>query len=192
MRIEPYELIESKYRSYDKNTRTLFLRLKKLINSAIPETNIEHTGSTAIGISGKNLIDTLLICKNNNYRPATTALKKLGFHTSPFKNIPKYRPLLVGSIPYGGKKYQIHVHITSNNSEDHKNIIFFRDYLKTHPTLAKQYDSLKKSVIDEGLVDATEYNEQKAAFITSILKKRKKPTRNTSHPFYSSSAPRPK
>ncbi|MDD3994152.1 MAG: GrpB family protein, partial [Candidatus Nanoarchaeia archaeon] len=108
-----------------------------------------------------------------NLRLISKKLEKIGFQISPFKNLPKERPLRVGSITYENKKYLIHVHLTYYNSEDHKNILFFRDYLKNHKKLAKEYEQIKKRTVELGKVKAVEYNEQKSSFIKLILSRAK-------------------
>ncbi len=65
------------------------------------------------------------------------------------------------------------VHLTYYNSEDHKNILFFRDYLKNHKKLAKEYEQIKKRTVELGKVKAVEYNEQKSSFIKLILSRAK-------------------
>lgn len=167
-----YNFKKSEYKKFDKNTVFIFRQLKKLIMSKIVDISIEHTGSSATGIGGKNIIDTLVICPNKKYGRIIKKIESLGFIESPFKNIPKSRPLRVGTTIYNGKKYLIHIHFTYKNSEDHKNIIFFRDYMKKHKDLCKKYIKLKKKAVKLGLSEGTGYNDYKESLIKEVLLKR--------------------
>jgi len=49
-KIKKYVLTKSSYHSYDINSPAIFKKIKSLISDKIPEVQIEHTGSTAMGI----------------------------------------------------------------------------------------------------------------------------------------------
>src|SRR5262249_22832853 len=169
--IEKYELIDSQYHDFDADALAVFETVKRIIAAKLPEVTIEHTGSTAIGIGGKNIIDALVICESGDFTNELHQLETLGFQISPFAGIPNERPLRVGSIIYRNKRYLLHVHLTRRGSEDHWRILFFRDYLRQHREAAAVYEQMKHDAIEAGRIDATEYNDEKAPFILSILEK---------------------
>lgn len=172
--IEKYEKISSRFVEYDSNTQIVFSILKELIQTINREVIIEHTGSSYIGIGGRNIVDILLINHNDNYQPLIDNLHELGLQTSPFNHIPKERPMMVGKISYNDKEYLLHLHLTYHNSKDHINILFFRDYLKNNLSKAKEYEEIKRNAVETGYLDAINYNNQKSTFIKNILNKQKK------------------
>jgi GrpB-like predicted nucleotidyltransferase (UPF0157 family) len=170
--IDQYELLDSAYHAYDPDVREVFALLKRMIQSHIPELEIEHTGSTAIGIGGKNIVDVLIVCKPEEFADVLAGLEALGFQESPFQNIPEDRPLRVGAILYQKKRWLLHVHLTRSGSADHFTILFFRNYLSVNRKAANEYARLKRQAVARGKVEATEYNHEKAEFILRILEKR--------------------
>jgi GrpB-like predicted nucleotidyltransferase (UPF0157 family) len=169
--IDQYELIESSYHDYDENAPLVFQIIRQIIEGVIPRVELEHTGSTAIGIAGKNIIDALLVCERKEFADVLAKLEGAGFQISPFQNIPTDRPLRVGSIVYQNKRWLIHLHLTARNSADYKNILFFRDYLRANAEMAAQYARIKQQAVAEGKTEATVYNDEKAPFILSVLEK---------------------
>jgi GrpB-like predicted nucleotidyltransferase (UPF0157 family) len=170
--IDQYELIESSYHDYDENAPIVFQIIRQIIERAIPQVELEHTGSTAIGIAGKNIIDALLVCDPKEFADVLAKLEGAGFQISPFQNIPTDRPLRVGSIMYQHKRWLIHLHLAARNSTDHKNILFFRDYLRAKAEIAAQYARVKQQAVAQGKTEATAYNDEKAPFILSVVEKR--------------------
>ncbi len=171
--IGKYELLDSRYHAYDESATEVFEIIKRIIQSQIPEMEIEHTGSTSVGIAGKNIIDALIVCERDEFVDILTRLEEVGFHISPFQNLPEDRSLRVGSIVYENKRWLIHIHLTPRGSEDHKNILFFRDFLRANKEAAQQYAKIKQRAVEEGKIGAPEYNDEKAPFILSVLEKRK-------------------
>ncbi len=80
--------------------------------------------------------------------------------------------MLVAGINFQHNFYNVHLHLTPKGSNVHLNNIFFRDQLRQNPTLAQEYDRLKKAAITSGIVEATAYNSYKSPFIQSVLQQR--------------------
>lgn len=168
-----YHLTDSKVVPYNPKYPEIFYLLKDLISTQLPNLEIEHIGSTAIpGIFAKPIIDILIPCSKQDFTDVLNKLKAIGFEDTPFANIPSDRPMLVARINFQQKFYNIHLHLTSKGSDVHLNNIFFRDQLRQNPTLAQEYDRLKKAAITSGIVEATAYNLYKSPFIQSVLKQR--------------------
>jgi GrpB-like predicted nucleotidyltransferase (UPF0157 family) len=171
--IGKYEVIDSRYHAYDESATEVFEIIKRIIQLQIPELEIEHTGSTSVGIAGKNIIDVLMVYERHDLVDILTGLEEVGFQISPFQNLPEDRPLRVGSIIHQNQRWLIHLHLTPRGSEDHKNILFFRDFLRANKEAAHQYAKIKQRAVEEGKIGATEYNDEKAPFILSVLAMRK-------------------
>lgn len=172
-KILPYQKIETTYSPYDKNAPYVFKKLKKIILFNILDARIEHTGSTAIGIHGKKIINIIFLEKTNNHSRLIKNLIRIGFQLSPFTSVPKGIPFLGCGVMYRRKKYTIHAHILTIGCDDHKNIIFFRDYLKKNKKDIVEYEQLKKEAIALGKLDSKSYNDHKSPFIKKIISKRK-------------------
>jgi len=168
-----YQLSDSKVVQYNPEYPKIFQLLKDLISAQLPNIEIEHIGSTAIpGIFAKPIIDILIPCSKQDFTNILNKLKAIGFENTPFTNIPKERPMLVAGINFQQNFYNIHLHLTPKGSDVHLNNIFFRDKLCQNPTLAQEYDRLKKAAITSGIIEATAYNLYKSPFIQSVLQQR--------------------
>ncbi len=65
---------------------------------------------------------------------------------------------------YAEKVYHIHLHPYGDNDE-----IFFRDYLIAHPDVAKQYETLKESLLPQYRHNRDGYTEAKSQFVKEIM-----------------------
>ncbi|MEI6477810.1 MAG: GrpB family protein [bacterium] len=172
MNILPYHLPEVLYLPYDDQLPRVAEMLEMAIKAALPDLEVDHIGSTSIpGMPGKNSLNLVVLCSRDRFPAVLKLLEDLGFQNHPFKHEPADRPLKVGSIEHGGKLYGIHVHVLEKDSDNHRNSLFFRDYLRSHPDEAKQYAELKRSLVGRKM-SSEEYNAAKQPFILEILVKR--------------------
>ncbi len=58
-----------------------------------------------------------------------------------------------------------HIHVIPLSSEHWLRHIAFRDYLRTHPEIVKQYQALKEELIKQDWKDGNDYNAGKEAFL---------------------------
>ncbi len=128
---------------------------------------IEHIGSTAIpGLAAKPLIDILVALRRfpEDIEATIAPLAGIGFDY-----VPKPRPdryfFRKGVWGQGTQ----HLHIVEFGGEDWTQQLLFRDYLTTHPELAKQYAALKRQLATRFGTDRRSYTEEKTAFIVSAL-----------------------
>lgn len=148
---------------------------------------IEHVGSTSINsIKAKPIIDIALavtnfpdiICYNSKleesgfyYRYAMDNLDNILRGEVDFTAI-DIRQLLYACGGYydGTSRLQTHfIHVVKVKSVEWKNYIKFRDYLNTHPLVAKEYENLKIQLYGEYTDRREEYTAHKHDFIQSIL-----------------------
>lgn len=127
---------------------------------------IHHIGSTAIpGIKAKPIIDILIEfppciewCKvrkemeSNGYSCMSETDTRISFNKG-------YTP-----DGYAEKVYHIHCHWIGDRDE-----VNFRDYLISHPVMAKEYESLKLSLAPRFKNDRDRYTAAKTAFIKRIV-----------------------
>lgn len=146
-----------------KKIRELF-PLNKIVD-------IQHVGSTAIkGMSAKPIIDIQIAVTSLDEMKiiAVPVLQKLGYEYW-FKNPDPKKMFFVKGMPPFGEQRTHHVHIFEHNSDHWRNKIIFRDYLRKHPNVAKDYEQLKNKLAREHMYDREKYTDEKIEFINTIL-----------------------
>lgn len=171
-----YQMVqEERPQVYDPEYAHVFEHIRNRISNKLPDVVIEHIGSTAVsGIKAKPIIDVLIPCKKELFSYILRNLAIIGFQSTPFKNIPEDRPMMVGAILYNNKLYNIHIHLTPEGSDIHLDNIYFREALRESPILAKEYEKYKDEAVEKQLMSADQYNKVKAPFIQAIIAKRKR------------------
>lgn len=74
-----------------------------------------------------------------------------------------------GMPPYGEKRTH-HVHIFEYNSDHWCNKLIFRNYLRSHADVAKEYEQLKAKLAQEHLYDREKYTDEKLDFVNRVLR----------------------
>jgi len=143
---EPIDIVP-----YDPQWPTKFIHEKEHLLSLLPIAlikRIEHFGSTAIpGMSAKPIIDILVEVRSltETKKQIVPILTQSGYEYF-------WRPIIGESPPYYAwfiKRNQIgtrthHIHMVEGDSELWDRL-FFRDYLREFPSVAKEYANLKKT-----------------------------------------------
>jgi len=151
-----------------------FTKEKEHLLSILPHEliyRIEHFGSTAIpGLSAKPIIDILVEVRSlsDTKKHIVPKLTKQGYEYL-------WRPIIGESPPYYAwfikrnkkNKRTHHIHMVEADSELWDRL-YFRDYLREFPSIAKQYDSLKKTLAAKYPKDRVRYTKEKSAFIKKI------------------------
>ena len=70
--------------------------------------------------------------------------------------------------PSGAKPH--HLYVVVAGSEPHADHVDFRDYLRQHPDVARQYATLKKGLAEQHRGDRLGYTAAKSQFIAEILR----------------------
>lgn len=157
---------------YDPEWEVFFNNEKNEIRKAIGQfiLAIEHIGSTSIkNMCAKPIIDIAIgLKKYDDGFKCVEGLSKIGY-------------LYFGERGIPGRHYfrrdseivKFHLHMHEITSEEWKNHILFRDYLRNHEKEAKEYTELKYDLKHKFGNDIEKYTEAKAEFINNILKKAK-------------------
>ncbi len=138
--------------------------------------DIQHVGSTAIqGLSAKPIIDIQIAVHSLAEMKviAVPELQKLGYEYW-YENPDPSRMFFVKGMPPFGEKRTHHVHIVEHDSDHWRNKILFRNYLRENPSIAKEYEQLKKQLANEHAYDREKYTDEKSEFINRVLKLAKK------------------
>ena len=138
--------------------------------------DIQHVGSTAIAdLSAKPILDIQIAVQSLESMKlmAVPILQKLGYEY--WSNNPDLnRMFFVKGMPPYGEQRTHHVHIFEHNSDHWCNKLIFRDYLRSHSDVAKEYEQLKAKLAQEHLYDREKYTDEKLDFVIRVLQLAKK------------------
>lgn len=128
--------------------------------------SITHIGSTAVeGLSAKPVVDLLVELPYNFDRSHSTRLiEEAGYilmstSTARMSFNKGYTPW-----GYANRVFHLHIHQAGDNDE-----IRFRDILRAHPEVARNYEALKLSLLPHFRNDRDGYTAAKTKFITDTL-----------------------
>jgi GrpB-like predicted nucleotidyltransferase (UPF0157 family) len=159
----------TEYNPYDTNLPEVFNQIKDIIHDVLPDVRIEHVGSSSIpGIGGRNVIDIIIPAIDSEHDAIKSKLYLIGFMDSPWEH---FIPVQVGMINYKGKDYPILLYVMPPETQHFKGLLMYRDYMRTHPEDAKQYDRVKQEVIASGSIKSDDYQAGKTPFILSMIEK---------------------
>lgn len=150
-----------------------YLNEKAIIETKIGTHNIirtSHIGSTAVpNLLAKPTIDILLETKDDtNLAQLISTIKEMGYLYSPQpNNPPPHMMFMKGYTPKGFKGQAYHLHVRYSGDWDE---LYFRDYLITHPDVAKEYGKLKLKLKESYEFDRDGYTAAKTDFISKITK----------------------
>lgn len=133
---------------------------------------IEHNGSTAVpGLAAKPIIDIQVsVSVLHPMEPYKIPLEHIGYthvpHADdalcPFFHRPKDWP------------HSYHVHVVEFGGEEEGRTLAFRDYLREHPEMAREYTQLKSVLAKEFPLDNFDsretYAKAKSEFIERIIR----------------------
>lgn len=159
---------------YDPNWPKLFEKEKRLIQDAIGHVvvRIEHIGSTAVpNLDAKPIIDILVAVHHlDDAKTCIEPLAMIGYEYEPEleAQIPERRFFNKGQPP---REQHYHLHMVELTSDFWERHLLFRDYLRVHPEVAQEYQTLKKQLAAEYRTNREGYTEAKTPFIESIIDK---------------------
>jgi GrpB-like predicted nucleotidyltransferase (UPF0157 family) len=148
-------------------------RVVELIAKQRPGAVAEHVGSSAVpGLAGKGTVDLLLPTPAEEIPAVTEDLLDLGFQRQAVATaFPPTRPMLQGIIRHGDTSFRVHIHVVPADSPEVAALRGFRDALLADPGLRKEYEQLKRSIVDSGTVDSVAFSKAKHAWIVAALER---------------------
>lgn len=157
--IEEYNPIWSKEFEAEK------VKLKDILADKVLA--IEHIGSTSVeGLGAKPILDISIgVNEIGVVSEFIEPLKQIGYEFVYHKSFPERRFFRKGRWGAGTH----HLHFYQFNGEHWNNQILFRNYLRTHPDVLKEYHQLKVDLAEKFRFDRASYTESKAAFIQRVL-----------------------
>jgi GrpB-like predicted nucleotidyltransferase (UPF0157 family) len=127
---------------------------------------IDHIGSTAVpGMAAKPVIDIQISLRDlddeDSYLPA---VESLGYEvTGSLKEDHRFALLRDGS----GRR-AVHLHLCRAGGEWESRHLVLRDYLRTHPVIAREYGSLKETLAEDHRDDRQGYLAAKAPHLDRL------------------------
>lgn len=130
---------------------------------------IEHVGSTSVeGLSAKPVIDIDVVISDRIILPEViSALESIGYSHEGDLGIPGRE-----AFKYEGKDHlkKHHLYVCTQDAEELKRHITFRDYLRSDPDAVAEYSRIKEEGARLYPDDIDKYIEHKSPFIESVYK----------------------
>ena len=135
---------------------------------------IEHIGSTAVpGLDAKPIIDVLVVLDStDDIASFSSAMEALGYRVRGEcldAEIPGTPGRFYFSKDHGDVRTH-QVHVCRVGHPQVSDLLAFRDYLRTHPPIARAYEAVKQQAAGEHRDTITGYMRQKAAFMTDTIR----------------------
>ncbi|WP_163582853.1 GrpB family protein [Gracilibacillus saliphilus] len=128
---------------------------------------VEHIGSTSVpGLPAKPIVDIdVVVATRNDVQIAIEKLATLGYVHEGDLGI-KGREAFIppDKMPWH------HLYVCTIDNAEFRRHIKFRDYLRNHPQVAKDYGELKLKLVKEFHNDHKAYTNGKTDFVEEILK----------------------
>ena len=163
---------------YDLSWPKIFKDEEEFLKNNFPKIikRIEHFGSTAIpGLSAKPIVDMLIEVTSleETKKQIAPVLKSLGYNYfwRPEINKPPMYSWFIKRNSTGNRTHHLHMVEVNSKLWDR---LYFRDYLREHPDVAKRYGTLKTELSNKFPNDREAYTKAKTEFVFSITEKAKK------------------
>jgi GrpB-like predicted nucleotidyltransferase (UPF0157 family) len=119
-----------------------FHRFERKLRSLIPTARIEHVGSTSVpGMEAKPIIDVSVGLPPGT-RVRVDAARAIGLE---FRSVSSESTHFVFRDKDGG--HVAHVHVNPRDSEPELSLLRFRDFLRGHNSVAREYTETKRSIL---------------------------------------------
>jgi GrpB-like predicted nucleotidyltransferase (UPF0157 family) len=131
--------------------------------------SIEHVGSTAVpGLGGKGIIDIAIAVDKECMEEAKNKLQELGYEFRPSFSTPDRFYFIIYLPDPEEESRRYHVHLTYPENIEWKELIGFRDYLRTHPEAMEEYADIKKQAAKMANQNGDQYRKMKEPILQKI------------------------
>jgi GrpB-like predicted nucleotidyltransferase (UPF0157 family) len=154
--------------SYDSSWPRLFhdeSRVPRLVLAPWLAGPIEHIGSTAVpGLAAKPIIDIMAGVETlEDSRPAIAPATEVGYCYAPYQaDVEHWFCKPSPSVRTH------HLHLIPVNTANWLRPIAFRDYLRAHAEVVREYEVLKRQLAQKHRLDREAYTQSKSSFIERI------------------------
>ncbi|WP_062059858.1 GrpB family protein [Aquimarina longa] len=175
------ELFPIKMIPSQKKWAAFFEKEKYLIEEKLTKEiaiDIQHIGSTSIpNLASKGSIDILVDIPPKYVFDTNviTLMQSIGYEYCVQGGYgPNYMIFAKGFNRQGKKEQKYFVHITPKSHTEIWDRIFFRDYLRQYPEIAKEYETLKINLTTEFSKNKRNFQQGKTEFVTKITAQAKR------------------
>lgn len=151
---------------YDANWSSQYEQEKSQILDVLGDSiaDIQHIGSTSVpNLAAKPIIDIIVgLEKIPLSSTQIISLEAIGYTYCGESGIP-------GRHFFQGKPRTRHIHAVQVNSDLWQRNILFRDYLRSHPQAAQEYEALKRKLAVQFRNDRDRYGNGKTPLIEQLL-----------------------
>ncbi|MGD7043029.1 GrpB family protein [Jeotgalibacillus proteolyticus] len=132
---------------------------------------IEHIGSTSVtGLGAKPILDiAVAVHAFSVVHEFFEPLRRIGYEFVDHAAFPERRFFRKG--PWGAGTHHLHIYLF--DEEPWKNQLIFRNFLRKHPEVLKEYYQLKLRLSQDFQFDRASYTEGKTEFIQEMLRQAK-------------------
>lgn len=136
------------------------VKLRAIFGQEVVE--IHHIGSTSIqGLKAKPVIDIMPVVKNiREVDSYNRSMERMGYEAKGEYGIAGRR-----YFQKGGDNRTHHIHVFESGSPHIDRHLAFRDYLRAHQDVAREYGTLKSKLMDQHPYDMESYINGKAEFV---------------------------
>src|SRR5690349_20826924 len=151
---------------YDPEWPSRFVRERtQLLSVLIEAVDIQHIGSTAVpGLAARPVVDILVVVPQLG--PPEDYLDRLAVLSYQHRRAKHDRVRL---FFWKVTPRTHHIHLVTAGSVEHRQHLRFRDYLRAHPTAARQYAALKRELAARFGADRDGYALAKSPFIQACM-----------------------
>lgn len=153
---------------YSDNLVRRFKFEKNRLLGILPKTiKIEHVGSSAVSIGGKNIVDILIGVKN---REEMKAVGNILSHNGYFEGNDSHsdRIFLASSQEETGDS-DFHIHICPISESSYRDMLVLRDFLRNNPPKAREYFQKKHEFAKLADFDRKKYRSLKSKYVSKLL-----------------------
>ena len=145
-----------------------FVSEKQRLLSFFPDTLIvEHVGSSAVGIGGKNIIDILIgVSNQDEMLKVRDMLKANGYFEGHDSHDDR---IFLASSENETEDGDFHIHICPITSNSYKDFILLRDFLISNPEKSKEYYNKKIELANKAGFDRQKFKTLKSQYLTQLL-----------------------
>ena len=129
---------------------------------------VEHVGSTSVpGLAAKPIIDIVVGVRDLaiTFGECVRPLQGIGYEHIPMPSVWDRRFFQRGIWRMGTH----HLHLTEFGGATWHDYVLFRDHLRAHPEIARQYLALKRRIAARPNVDRPAYSAAKGPFINGVV-----------------------
>lgn len=165
---------------YNDDWPIIFNELREILEKKLGDLalTIEHVGSTSVlGLAAKPIIDLDVVIDSMSIFPQVIIkLSELGYFHEGNLGV-KNREAFARrdeNVPYSKdmiKKPEHHLYVCVRESDPLIKHITFRDILRKHPHLVREYSMLKKELAEKYKNNRSGYTEGKTEFVQSVMEK---------------------